>query len=206
MVTDFVLEPALFEHISVYVVVELGLTDWLPLLDFAPDQPLVAAQFTGAVAFELVFQDNIALWPLVILVDDAPKFTLGATGVGAGVGVGLGLGLGDVVGVEGGVDDPGVELGGPVAGVVLGATDGVDELGDGDDGVVLPVAPFLVDGVVGCGVPPVGEVGVPGLGATVLLGAAPVGALRPCCNSLRFLSTTDCREFFLAANVAALLL
>lgn len=87
MVTDFALEPAVFEQVSLYVVVEDGFTVVLPEVLFVPDQPPLAVQVTGVVALLLMCQDNVTLCPLVIEVLLADRVTVGATGAGGGGGV-----------------------------------------------------------------------------------------------------------------------
>jgi hypothetical protein len=56
-----VLEPAEFEHVRRYVVEELGLTDWLPLVFLEPLQAPDAEHPTGGVALALICQDSVVL-------------------------------------------------------------------------------------------------------------------------------------------------
>lgn len=103
MVTDFELEPALLEHARLYVVVDVGLTVWLPVPGLEPDQPPEALQLTGDVALALIPHVKLALLPLVIVVAEAFNVKTGATGLGAGGGDGLGAGDGDGFGAGAGV-------------------------------------------------------------------------------------------------------
>ena len=80
IVTDLESDPALFEHDRLYVVVEPGLTDWLPLVPLLPDQPPEAVQ-VGEVPETL--QDKLVLSPAVIVVELALKLIVGLVTTGA---------------------------------------------------------------------------------------------------------------------------
>lgn len=85
--TDGALEPTVFEQVSLYVVVDVGLTLTLPGALFTPDQPPLAVHVTGTVASVFTLHDNVTLSPLVIDVLDADSVAIGATCAGGGVTV-----------------------------------------------------------------------------------------------------------------------
>ncbi len=115
-VTDFVLLPALLLQLSVYVAVDVGLTEELPLVFFAPLHEPEALHVGDGEAFELTVHDKVEEDPAVIVVALALNVRLGATvdGLGDGEGDGDGFGLvGDGLGVgvgDGEGDGDGVEL------------------------------------------------------------------------------------------------
>ena len=79
IVTDLVTVPAPFEHARLYVVVDVGDTDLLPLVGWPPANPdPLPVHVIGAVP-EGTFQFSVVLLPAVIVVAVALKFTPGAT-------------------------------------------------------------------------------------------------------------------------------